>query len=47
LIDQPASVLLQEVFWLKDKSPWRFVYGVSSLLLGTPFELEVIFEVAE
>jgi hypothetical protein len=47
LIDQPASVLLQEVFWLEDKSSCRLLYGGLSLLLGTPFELEVIFEVAE
>jgi enamine deaminase RidA (YjgF/YER057c/UK114 family) len=47
--DQPkvadaASELLQEVFG-KDKSPCRLVYGVASLPLGTPVELEVIFEV--
>ena len=29
----------------KDKSPCRLVYGVASLPLGTPVELEVIFEV--
>jgi hypothetical protein len=29
----------------KDKNPSRLVYGVASLL-GTPVELEVIFEVA-
>jgi enamine deaminase RidA (YjgF/YER057c/UK114 family) len=39
-----ASELLQEVFG-KDKSPCRLVYGVASLPLGTPVELEVIFEV--
>jgi enamine deaminase RidA (YjgF/YER057c/UK114 family) len=49
--DQPkvadaASELLQAVFG-KDKSPCRLVYGVASLPLGTPVELEVIFEVAE
>ena len=49
--DQPkvadaASELLQDVFG-KDKSPCRLVYGVASLPLGTPVELEVIFEVAE
>ncbi len=49
--DQPkvadaASELLQSVFG-KDKSPCRLVYGVASLPLGTPVELEVIFEVAE
>jgi len=48
--DQPkvadaASELLQNVFG-KDKSPCRLVYGVASLPLGTPVELEVIFEVA-
>jgi enamine deaminase RidA (YjgF/YER057c/UK114 family) len=40
-----ASELLQDVFG-KDKSPCRSVYGVASLPLGTPVELEVIFEVA-
>jgi enamine deaminase RidA (YjgF/YER057c/UK114 family) len=49
--DQPkvadaASELLQEVFG-KAKSPCRLVYGVASLPLGTPVELEIIFEVAE
>jgi hypothetical protein len=39
-----ASELLQEVFG-KDKSPCPLVYGVASLPLGTPVELEVIFEV--
>jgi enamine deaminase RidA (YjgF/YER057c/UK114 family) len=48
--DQPkvadaASELLQDIFG-KDKNPCRLVYGVSSLPLGTPVELEVIFEVA-
>jgi enamine deaminase RidA (YjgF/YER057c/UK114 family) len=48
--DQPkiadaASDLLQDVFG-KDKSPCRLVYGVASLPLGTPVELEVIFEAA-
>jgi len=47
--DQPkvadaASELLQEVFG-RDKNPCRLVYGVASLLLGTPVELEIIFEV--
>ena len=47
--DQPkvadaASDLLQDVFG-KEKSPCRLVYGVASLPLGTPVELEVIFEV--
>ena len=49
--DQPkvadaASELLQDVFG-KDKSPCCLVYGVASLPLGTPVELEIIFEVAE
>ena len=49
--DQPkiadaASELLQDVFG-KQKNPCRMVYGVASLPLGTPVELEVIFEVAE
>ena len=39
-----ASELLRDVFG-KDKSPCRLVYGVASLPLGTPVELEVIFEV--
>ena len=48
--DQPrvadaASELLEQIFG-KDKSPCRLVYGVASLPLGTPVELEVIFEVA-
>ncbi len=48
--DQPivadaASELLQDVFGT-DKSPCRLVYGVASLPLGSPVELEVIFEVA-
>jgi len=48
--DQPkvadtASELLQDVFG-PDKSPCRLVYGVASLPLGTPVELEVILEVA-
>jgi enamine deaminase RidA (YjgF/YER057c/UK114 family) len=48
--DQPkvadgASDLLQSVFG-KDKNPCRLVYGVASLPLGTPVELELIFEVA-
>ena len=40
-----ASELLQDVFG-KDKNPCRLVYGVTSLPLGTPAELEIIFEVA-
>ena len=48
--DQPkvadgASDLLQDVFG-KDKNPSRLVYGVASLPLGTPVELDVIFEVS-
>src|ERR1700726_3709432 len=48
--DQPkiadaASDLLQDVFG-EEKNPCRLVYGVASLPLGTPVELEVIFEVA-
>jgi len=39
-----ASELLQDVFG-KEKNPTRLVYGVASLPLGTPVELEVIFEV--
>jgi enamine deaminase RidA (YjgF/YER057c/UK114 family) len=46
--DQPkvadgASELLQDVFG-QDKNPSRLVYGVASLPLGTPVELEIIFE---
>ena len=41
-----ASELLQDVFG-KDKYPCRSVYGVRSLPLGTPVELEIICEVAE
>jgi enamine deaminase RidA (YjgF/YER057c/UK114 family) len=49
--DQPkvadaASELLQDVFG-KEKSPCRLVYGVASLPLGTPVELEVIFEISD
>ena len=40
-----ASELLQDVFG-KEKNPCRLVFGVASLPLGTPVELEVIFEVA-
>src|SRR6266576_3281358 len=47
--DQPkvadaASELLQDVFG-KEKNPCRLVYGVASLPLGTPVELEIMFEV--
>ena len=41
-----ASELLQDVFG-KEKNPCRLVYGVASLPLGTPVELEVIFEVGD
>jgi enamine deaminase RidA (YjgF/YER057c/UK114 family) len=40
-----ASALLQDVFG-KDKNPSRLVYGVASLPLGVPVELELIFEVS-
>src|SRR6266446_4083276 len=48
--DQPkiadgASELLQDVFG-RDKNPSRLVYGVASLPLGVPVELELIFEVS-
>ena len=48
--DQPkvadgASELLQDVFG-ESKNPCRSVYGVASLPLGTPVELDVIFEVS-
>ena len=48
--DQPriadgASELLQDVFG-PDKNPSRVVYGVASLPLGAPVELEVILEVS-
>ena len=48
--DQPkvaegASELLQDIFG-KEKNPSRLVYGVASLPLGVPVELEIIFEVA-
>ncbi len=39
-----ASELLQDVFG-KEKNPSRLVYGVASLALGTPVQLEIIFEV--
>jgi enamine deaminase RidA (YjgF/YER057c/UK114 family) len=41
-----ASELLENVFG-KDKNPSRLVYGVASLPLGTPVELELIFEVED
>ena len=40
-----ASELLQDVFG-KDKNPSRLVYGVASLPLGVPIELELIFQVS-
>lgn len=48
--DQPkvadaASDLLQQIFG-KEKNPCRSVYGVASLPLGVPVDLEIIFEVA-
>src|SRR5580700_7792007 len=39
-----ASQLLQDVFG-KEKNPSRMVYGVASLPLCSPVELELIFEV--
>jgi enamine deaminase RidA (YjgF/YER057c/UK114 family) len=47
--DQPkvadgASDLLQDVFG-PDRNPSRLVYGVASLPLGVPVEVELIFEV--
>ena len=41
-----ASELLQDIFG-KEKNPSRLVYGVASLPLGAPVELEIIFEVAK
>jgi enamine deaminase RidA (YjgF/YER057c/UK114 family) len=41
-----ASDLLQAVFG-SGKNPTRLIYGVASLPLGTPVELEIIFEVAQ
>jgi len=48
--DQPkaadeASELLQSVFG-KQNNPCRSVYGVASLPIGVPVEVEIIFEVA-
>jgi enamine deaminase RidA (YjgF/YER057c/UK114 family) len=45
IVADGASELLQDVFG-KEKNPSRLVYGVASLPLGTPVELEIIFEVA-
>lgn len=39
-----ASEVLQEVFG-PDRTPTRLVYGVASLPLGSPVELELIFEI--
>jgi enamine deaminase RidA (YjgF/YER057c/UK114 family) len=39
-----ASNLLRDVFG-EAKNPTRLVYGVASLPLGAPVELEIIFEV--
>ena len=41
-----ASEILQDVFG-RDKNPSRLVYGVASLPLCTPVELELIFEVSD
>ena len=40
-----ASELLQDIFE-SDKNPCRLVYGVASLPLGAPVELELILEVS-
>jgi enamine deaminase RidA (YjgF/YER057c/UK114 family) len=40
-----ASKLLEDVFGA-ERNPSRLVYGVASLPLGVPIELELIFEVA-
>jgi enamine deaminase RidA (YjgF/YER057c/UK114 family) len=39
-----ASDLIEDIFG-PDKNPTRLVYGVASLPLGVPVELELIFEV--
>lgn len=41
-----ASELLQNIFG-KDKDPSRLVFGVASLPLGVPVELELILEVSD
>ena len=41
-----ASDLLQDVFG-PEKNPSRLVYGVASLPLGVPVEVELIFEVTD
>jgi hypothetical protein len=46
---QPSWVLFdysQQPIFGNEKNPSRLVYGVASLPLGTPVELEIIFEVA-
>jgi enamine deaminase RidA (YjgF/YER057c/UK114 family) len=43
-IADAASDLLRDVFG-REKNPCRLVYGVASLPLGTPVELEIIFEI--
>ena len=43
--DQPKVADAASEFG-KEKNPCRSVYGVASLPLGTPVELEIIFEVA-
>src|ERR1700693_6174986 len=45
IIADGASELLQDVFG-KNKNPTRLVYGVASLPLGVPVELELILEVS-
>jgi enamine deaminase RidA (YjgF/YER057c/UK114 family) len=45
-IADAASELLQDVFG-RDKNPCRSVFGVASLPLGVPVELEAIFEIAD
>jgi enamine deaminase RidA (YjgF/YER057c/UK114 family) len=44
-VAEAASEVLQQVFG-REKNPCRSVFGVASLPLGVPVELEVIFEVA-
>jgi enamine deaminase RidA (YjgF/YER057c/UK114 family) len=45
-IADAASELLREIFG-EDKISVRLVFGVASLPLGVPVELEVIFELAD
>jgi enamine deaminase RidA (YjgF/YER057c/UK114 family) len=45
VIAHAVSVLLQDVLG-KDQKPARIVYGVASVALAAPIQLEVIFEVA-